>query len=1332
MNVARSIALFLLFLTGLFLFSQENQDFHFKKIQVNDGLSENAVYCILQDSKGFMWFGTKDGLNKFDGSSFRVFRNNAKKPNSIGNNFIRCLIEGDDGCLYIGTDAGLYIMDTVEETFTKVTDKTNDGQSITSAVNTVYLDNEGNIWVGSMYQGVFKYNPKQEVLEKIELSKYSLGMNAGWVIYGDLSETVWVGTRLGLLRYNKNTGKLDPVESVFGFPENSHHEILSILEDNKGNFWLGTWADGLRLYDKQSDSYTSYLNRDDPYQYVTHIRVIFQYNEKFLFIGSDDGLYLFDVETKKAKRVDIPQLQHSLSDQNVYSMSKDKEGGIWIGTYFGGVNYLNPSQMIIDTYYPNRRPGTLSGKAISQFCEDRQGNIWIATEDGGVNYFDTETKKISQPITTSYHNTHALLLDGDNLWIGTFSRGVDVYNTKTKSLSNYRSKGDNSSLNDDCVFSLYKTRREEIYAGTPVGLNKYDKATDDFVPVERIVGFIYDIKEDDRGNLWLATYGSGVIKLDRASDKWIHYDNVLSDENPIVGSKLTGVYIDNQKRILFASEGRGIFIYDPKKDDFVNISESDGLPNNVVYGILDDPFGNLWVSCNKGLVRFNLSTPRNSILYNEEDGLQSNQFNYKSSYKAKNGKFYFGGINGFSSFYPQDLNANKNIVIPPVEITGIDLLGNSDTELENEMQIKVNKRQKIELPYNKSSFTISYVSLSYIIQTKSQYAYKLEGADADWNYVGNNKSVTYVNLPYGKYLFKVKATNNDGLWNETGTEIEIEILPPFWLSLPAKILYFILLASMAYFILSYYVDKNKKKQARQLEAYKTEQETLAFKSKIDFFTTIAHEIRTPLSLITAPLEEVISKNEDNGETKQNLSIIEKNCNRLTVLINQLLDFRKMDSTRYIVNPENINLKEFVEELYERFKKTAQRKNIDFVLDLPQDKEITINSDSDALIKIIGNLLTNALKYTKDRIVLSLTCNDDRSYTITVEDNGKGISDSHKKLIFDPFYQVQADDRKIGTGLGLALVKNLAEVLGGTIDVADGKGKGTIFIFRFSDIEQPSVNKEFDNEQLVLSRTEKPNQLDNNGRYSILVVEDNPEMVSFITNSLQSEYSVDSALNGADALVLLEANSYDIIISDIMMPGIDGISFTKKLKSDISYSHIPVILLSAKTENAVKVEGLLSGADVFIEKPFSISYLKAQIQSLLENRKTILEAFNRSPLASYSNLVSNKNDELFLNKLNDEIEKHISDENFSVESLTDILNISRSNLQRKLKTISGVTPGDYLRNYRLKKACKLLLETDMRVNEVAYSVGFSSPSYFAKVFQKTYDMLPKEFVNKYIK
>lgn len=1327
----KSIRLFFTFFLLVFytsnLLSQEYLNFHFKKIQVDDGLSESAVYCIMQDMKGFMWFGTKDGLNRYDGYNFRIFRNNPNDTRSLGNNFIRCIAESDINILYVGTDVGLYIMNTIDESFYKVTTKTDKGIDVTSAVNALYVEKSGKVWIGSMTQGVFVYDPKEKTLKAVELEKYHLGQNAAWSIICDQSGTIWVGTRLGLLRYNTNTEKLEAIENVFSVQDNSKNEILSILDDSKGNLWLGTWDDGMRLYNKQTNEYTSFYGIDSKTYYITHVRSIFQYTDKSLLIGSDDGLYLFTPDRQLIKRIDVPQLSNSLGDQNIYSIAKDKENGIWIGTYFGGVNYLNTSLINIETYYPDVVRGLLSGKAVSQFCEDDAGNMWIATEDGGVNYFDTKTKKITQPIKTTYHNTHALLLDDDNLWIGTFSRGVDIYNTRTKSLTNLRFSAKNeNTLNDDCIFSLYKTKKGEIYVGTPVGLNLYNKESRSFTRIPEAAGFIYDMKEDDYGNLWVATYGQGALRLDLNNNKWINYDTIQSRNNPIVDSKLTGIYIDNQKRVLFSSEGRGIFIYDYKTDNFKNISEIDGLPNNVVYGILDDPFGNLWVSSNKGLACFNISNPADSKLYNKADGLQSNQFNYKSSYKTRDGKFYFGGVNGFNSFYPKDLSESKNRIVPSIEITQINLLDNSDHELEKEIQTNLNKKQKIELPYNKSSFTISYISLSYISQAKNQYAYKLEGVDTEWNYAGNNKSVTYVSLSPGKYRFKVKASNNDGLWNEQGTEIEIEILPPFWLSLPAKLFYLLISLLAVYLTASYYLKKAKRKQQQHLENFKNEQETLAFKSKIEFFTTIAHEIRTPLSLISAPLEEVIASGEGSAQTHQNLSIIDKNCDRLTILINQLLDFRKMDSTKYIINPERIDLRHHINELVERFRKTAQNKKIDFEVQMPADADLHVVSDEDALTKIVGNLLTNALKFTKDKIVLKLEAHGDQSYSISVEDNGRGIADNHKDLIFDPFYQVQKGDENVGTGIGLSLVKHLSEILKANIEVKNGSSGGTAFTFTFSDIQkEPQVRKEETEDNLP----EEDLTAAKNKTEMILVVDDNPEMILFIKNCIQNQYTVDTALNATEALTMMEEKSYDLIISDIMMPGIDGITFTKKIKADLNYSHIPVILLSAKTENAAKVEGLLSGADVFIEKPFSTSYLKAQISSLIENRKVMLDAFNRSPLASYSTLVTNKSDELFLSNLNEEIEKHLSDETFSVESLTDILSISRSNLQRKLKSISGVTPGDYLRNYRLKRACKLLLETDMRINEVAFFVGFNSASYFTKAFFKCYQMSPKEFINK---
>ena len=1309
--------------------AQNRTSFQFKKIGVNDGLSESSVYCILQDSKGFMWFGTKDGLNRYDGTKFRIFRQSHNDNKSIGNNFVRSIAQKDENYIYIGTDAGLYIMNVHGETFEKLVAVAQDQTQITSAINTLCVDRKKEVWIGTMHQGIFKYNFAENKLEKVALLNTALAGSSVWTIYEDKAGTIWVGTRMGLLRYNRNSNMLEPIKGLFCDKSETEYEVLSIHEDDKGSLWLGTWEHGLKIYNRQDGSLKSFFAKDSA-TYITHIRTIFKYTEQIILIGSDDGLYLFDINNYQYHRIDIPQLHHSVSDQNIYSITSDTEGGLWIGTYFGGVNYSAPSTSNIETYYPDIYPGSLSGKAVSQFCEDAQGNIWIATEDGGINYFDINTKQISQPIKTSYHNTHALLIDGDNLMIGTFSRGLDIYNTKTKTIRNLRnSVSNNNTLDNDCIFSLYKTKDGTIYAGTTMGINRYDKATNSFTRIKEASGFIYDMKEDDYSNLWIACYGEGVIKYNYENQEWTYYDQILDSSNPIVGSKLTGIYIDNQRNLLFSSEGRGIFQYDYTADDFTNISEANAIPNNVVYGMLDDHLGNLWLSCNKGLVCLNPSPPYSYKLYTKEDGLQSNQFNFKSSYKSKDGKLYFGGVNGFSCFYPQDLINVKNRIIPPVEITKISLLGDKDKELAQQMQTKINLNEEIELKHDQASLTISFVSLSYISQNNNQYAYKLEGSDSEWNYVGNTQSVNYVNLPPGEYKFRVKASNNDNIWNEEGTSVAIKVLPPFWLSVFALVIYFILVLVAIYATIYYFINKNANKQQQYLKQIKSEQESLSFKSKIEFFTNIAHEIRTPLSLINAPLEEIISANNSDDDVTQNLEIIEKNCERLTLLINQLLDFRNVTPDQYIINVEELNLNKYLADISARFKKTIQKKKIEFVLTLPNPKvDTNVVFDIDALTKIVDNLLTNVLKYTHSKIELRLEKNADNSFSILVIDDGKGISDSNKQLIFDPFYQISKEDKDIGYGIGLALVKFLSDKLDCNIKVLDNPEGGSIFSFVVKDLQVNSgalAKLTLNNEEHSVSMEKA---VDAKSDYTILVVDDNEDITAYLRKSLEGEYIVYTASNVKEAFELLEGDVlFNLIISDIMMPDINGIAFTKKLKEDINYSHIPLILLSAKTENWTKVEGLRSGADVFIEKPFSMLYIKAQISSIFESRRILLENFNKSPNASYSLLTSNKRDEAFLNKINEEIEKNISDESFSVESLSDAVGMSRSNLQRKLKSICGVTPGDYLRDYRLKKACTLLLETDCRINEIAFMVGFNSASYFTKAFAKNYGISPKEFV-----
>lgn len=1337
----------------------DGDGFHFKSIQVDDGLSENAVYCVLQDSTGFMWFGTKDGLNRYDGNTFRVFRKDDLDEFSLGNNFVRAIAQGADGILYVGTDAGLYRMEMADERFHQVDTRMGepDGNGQKATVNALHIDAGGKVWIGTMAHGILRYDPETGITAPVATDALEAGPgprsvaggvgagneNAGnvrdgaarnivWAIATDHSGTTWAGTRSGLLRYNPQRDVMERVEGMFSPGDGSQKEILSMFDDEDGNLWLGSWDDGIRLYNKQTGECTSYHGRGGGRHYITHVRAIFQYAPRQLLVGSDDGLYLFDVTDKAIRRLDEPHMRYNLSDQNVYCIARDRENGIWIGTYFGGVNYMNTSLTGMETHHPGKSPGRLSGKAVSQFLEDGAGNMWIATEDGGLNYFDTATGVFTQPVPTSYHNVHSLMMDGGELWIGTFSRGIDVYDLRTHRIArHYRSDpSDAGSLDDDCIFSLYRTRSGDIYAGTPAGLNRFDRAGDRFVPVPEVRGFVYDVREDDYGNLWVASYGEGALRLDGRLDAWVRYDGSRDTTSPIVGAKLTSIHIDSRKRVIFSSEGRGIFIYDRPSDGFLNISEADGLPNDVIYGVLDDPDGNLWLSCNKGLVRLDGSSAAGYTLYNRDDGLQSNQFNYKSVYRSSSGKFYFGGINGFSCFYPRQMTGRRNVVVPPVAISSIRLSSRADDGTVRRVRASLNRGEKISLSHNHSSMVISFVSLSYVAPSKNRYAYMLDGSDMEWNDGGDNRSVTYENLPPGTYTFRVKASNNDGLWNERGAAVDIEIRPPWWASVPARTIYIVFVTALGWLIVMRLAYMYRARRRKHMDAIRSEQEKLAFTSKIEFFTTVAHEIRTPLSLICAPLEEITTSGDGSEHTRRNLAIIERNCERLRVLVDQLLDFRKMDSTRYVLNPETIDLAALMGELYESFAKTALGSNRGLELRLPPPGTVTtVTSDGDALTKIVGNLLTNAMKFTRHRIVLGLRTDAPGSYTISVEDDGNGIPAVHRKLIFDPFYQVHSEDAKRGSGIGLSLVKHLSEVLGGEVRVRAGEMGGALFEFTFPAIAPEPPDDAPDT--CAARETHAGGSAEEAGerRSRVLVVDDNTEMSDFVARSLTPDYMVESAQSAREAMLMLGDHEFDLVVSDVMMPSTDGVAFVAMLRVDPRYSHIPVVLLSARTENEAKARGLLSGADVFIEKPFSMLHLKAQISSLLDNRRTMVRAMGRSPLAFYSNFSSGSGDTVFLSRLNAEIERHISDENFTVESLADTMSMSRSSMQRKVKNLSGVTPGDYLRNYRLQRACLLLTDPDARISNVAFSVGYASASYFTKVFMQNYNMSPSEFMHR---
>jgi ligand-binding sensor domain-containing protein/signal transduction histidine kinase/DNA-binding response OmpR family regulator len=1315
-----------------------SNNFKFINYQVNNGLSENTVQCIIQDQQGFLWFGTKDGLNRFDGSEFKIFKHEPGNPNSIGNNFIRSLFQDEDGKIWVGTDHQIYILNPVEETFEKFNMKTPDGQAINSAVTSIVAENKNKIWIGTMTQGAFCYDQSTQKLTRFtsDDNGRSIGSNLVWRIYRDNAGSIWLGTRSGLSTYNKETSSFVTYGSREQKTPFEDAEILSISEDSDGELWLGTWAGGLVRFNRTTNEFSTYFGSNAS-TYISHIRAIFEYQKNELLIGSDDGLYLFNKKTLEFSRIDDPADPYSLADQNVYSIYKDREEGIWIGTYFGGVDYISNNSKIIEHYYPRQHKNSLSGKAVSQFCEDPKGNLWIATEDGGLNYFNTGSKKFTSFLPgkdgsgISYHNIHALVLDKDRLWIGTFSRGLDVMDLRTGKFQNYQfHKDDSNSINDNCIFSLYRSKEGILYVGTPFGLNRYNEASDDFTRIPEINGFVYDMTEDHQGNFWIACYGEGVFKRSPDSEKWVNFLHDINDSTSLCFNKISDIYQDEQHRLWFSSEGGGICKYNYDSDNFRTIDESNGLPNNVAYGVVDDNHGNIWVSTNKGVSRIN---PESLEIknYTQEDGLQSNQFNYKSTFKASDGKFYFGGINGFNAFYPNQLKENK--YVPPIWITKFELLDTNLPSQKDASEISDITGNRITLSHNLASFRINFVNLSFQARSKNINSYILENLNLKWITTNKQNQATYINLPPGNYKFKVKGANNDNVWNNSGDSLHIEILPPFWKTNYAYAFYFLLFFIILFFLGKYYLKISHARQEKKLEEFRVLKEKETYLSKINFFTNIAHEIRTPISLIKAPLECIKTPGASNEEINENIRVIDKNAERLLNLINQLLDFRKIEEDSYYPTFEPVTFNTLISDICYRFKPAANKQKITISPDIPESPVIC-NADREALIKIISNLMTNALKFANHKIEIALKKTED-FIEIAVSDDGPGIEEKYKERIFDPFFQINGtnkDDKKNGTGIGLAFSRQLAEKHNGTIFLNHSVKNGAALIVRISShlpetiidkdetkIEENVVDSEIKVTSYSQGKENKPN---------LLIVEDNEDLCNFLERNLKVEYNLQVAANGREAIELLKNSNVDIIVSDIVMPEVDGMELVRKTKENEQFSHIPIVLLSARTNVESKIEGLDVGADSYIEKPFSFDYLKAQINSLIRNRERLLKKFANSPFVPYGSIANNKKDEEFLNKLNKEIEASLTDPDYSIEQLTKALSVSRSNLQRKIKGISGMTPNDYIRVFKLKKAARLIIEDKYRINEICYLAGFNNPSYFSKCFHKQFGKLPSEFLN----
>jgi len=1306
----RLIALLFIFLSVVItLFGQQ---LYFKKYQVGDGLSHNTVWCVMQDSYGFMWFGTSDGLNRFDGYDFKIYKNDSKDKFSLGNNLIYTLCEDSHKNIWVGTNKSIYIYNPVDEKFTSFDAKTSFNVSISTEVKKIVLSKSGKIWIGTLGQGFFIYDP-----EKKTLTQNSQYTSFVWDISEDSFGHIYISSHEeGLICLEQN-GRLISKEASFLNFENKGNVRINCIENIDNNIWFSVGAAHLSRLNPKNWECKYYDNGD-----IGTIHAISKYSDKSLLIGTDNGLYEFNTLTETFKGIESTSDFRGLSDRSIYDIFHDKEGGFWISTYLGGVNYLAKQTKNFEYYYPRFEPsGKIAGRVINTFAEDSERNVWIGSQDG-LRILNNNTQIIRDYPNTNW-DINSLLMDGDNLWIGTLGGGVKIINTKTNKITehlHYRHLPKSICSNE--VLSLYKDSRNNIYIGTSWGMCSYNRETNDFTTLNYVgtMVSVVDIIEDKNNNIWVATLNSGVFRYGLDNKHWAYFAYDSAKENSLGNNSVITLFEDSNGILWFGTNGGGLYHYDEAKESFINFdADDDILPNKVIYSIEEDNSGFLWIATNAGLLRVNSKNKYDFKLFTQENGLQSNQFNGRASLKGNNGKFYFGGINGFNAFFPDEFEENQ--YIPPVYVTNIETYNRNNDKISSiKTERSIFLSEKISIPYNHNNVILRFSSLSYEDNRRNQYSYKLEGMDVNW-VSSNNNTVTYTNLSPGKYTFHVKASNNDGKWNEKGTSLEITVIPPWWKSTIAYIFYYIIALALVFLLFKYAQKKTNKKIKRQIEEYNTNKEKEIYQSKIEFFVNLVHEIRTPLSLIKLPLEKVNELNKDVKSGKY-LSVVNKNIDYLLNIVNQLLDFQKTESKKIELYYSDHDINTLVTNIYNQLSGIIELKDISYKLDLPAESKI-FPVDIDIITKILINIISNALKFSHSLINIKLEYQND-SFIILIQDDGVGVIDSEKSKIFEAFYQTRDANNK-GIGIGLAFSKQLAEAHNGMLSVEDNEFGGATFRLEIKKVESIESQQLIENVIIDLENQEEYKSLEFQS-CRVLVVEDNKDLLNLIADMLSDSFVVVKAKNGKEALDKLLFDTVDVVVTDVMMPEMDGYELSHRIKSDINISHIPVIMLTARVSTDAKIEGMQQGADVYIEKPFSIKYLKMQIENLLKLRLSFQEMMIKMPFYTKSTTAVSNKDQEFLAKLQNEIEAHLSESDFSIDTIAEAMFMSRSNFYRKIKSITGMAPNDYLKTVRLNKAAKLLLSDDNRIGDIYLQVGFSSSSYFAKCFKAQYNMSPREY------
>ncbi len=1351
----------------------------FKHLGVSNGLSHSQVNCIYKDSRGFMWFGTVSGLNRYDGYTYKLFQHNEKDTTSIIDNYIATIQEDANADLWINTGAGYVIYDSRKERFRRNVILELSKYGIHHTAGIIYIDKQKNLLCYVSGLGVYQYQNATKRLLFYKQDGKSGNLSKGTITDIRESKTCYVFIfRTGLIEcVDKRTGKVikrdNYIPAHFGVSTNRFFAFV----DSDGDYWIYTDDSyGLWLYHAKQKSWEYMTNMSTKSVYILSsnmIKDIAQDANGYVWIGTDHG----GINVINKQRGQVTNLQNeaiderSLSHNTINCIYKDNSNIVWVGTYKKGISYYSES---IFKFEVDHMPYLNNLKNLNNdatiFAEDTKGNLWIGTNGAGVICYNRSTgeHKLYQHVPGQAGSLASDVIvslcaasDG-KIWVGTFLGGLDCFDGGKFIHYQHDSKNPNSLANNN-VWSIVEDRNGFIWIGTlGNGLQRLNPKTGQLVTFNNkkhillTSEFISSLCLGRDDILYIGT-AIGITTYNLRTGIFERYLTNKRGDQTFSNKNVNQLYEDS-RGLLWVATREGLNIFDLKNDKITPLHKSDGLADNVITGVIEDTNKNMWVTTSNGVSNIIVSTnPKTGHYtytfynYDERDGLQSSEFNMRSVLRSYKGEILMGGIRGYNIFNPEIIKYNR--ILPKVVFTDLQLFNNSvkvDSVYDGNVILNegLNWTKEVVLKYRQNVFSVEFSSMNYVLPEKTKYAYKLEGFNSDWLMADEKvHKITYTNLAPGTYTLKVKAANSDGFWNEDAASLKIVIKPPLWRSGFAYFIYLLIIIGglfRARFLVLRRERNRYKLHQIELEAQRNHE---IDDMKLRFFTNISHELRTPLTLIISPLESVI-KVMTNEEQKQKLEMVHRNALRLLNLVNQLIDFRKLDVQGHQINLSNGDIVVYIKNICSSFAELSEKKNIRLTFYSSVD-ELRMEFDEDKMGKIMMNLLSNAFKFTNEGERVEVHMNllpvseeeSSERLEIRVADTGIGISDDEKEKIFERFYQVkQNDDHKFGgSGIGLHMVKEFVLLHKGTVEVHNNAGRGSIFVVTIPvNCRTEEKKKYVISEGQVEVLNEKSGEPvltseSNDGATSspvILVVDDNDDFRTFMKDSLKSEFVIQEACNGKEAWESILDSIPDMIISDVMMPEMDGNELCRLVKSDVRTSHIPLILLTARTAEEHKLEGLETGADDYITKPFNFDILMLRIRKLMERRETARETFRKQIDVKPSDITITSLDEKLIQKAIKYVEDNISSSNeLSVEELSKHLGMSRVHLYKKLLSITGKTPIEFIRTIRLKRAAQLLRESQMNISEIAYQVGFNNPKYFSKYFKEEFGILPSAYQDK---